>query len=563
MKKFTLTLAAALLAVTSAFSQTAASLQPLTSFSPKALAQQPLQQLQLPVARNAHRAPLFEQPAGKLFDQVVASYGGYGRNWLYGLMDVSTDGGMGKIVEGDDGNIYIYNLPTYVNCESWVKCERAEGDTIVIKKQMIDQREGSEAVYDYYITRVVWQWTDEAAGEGVFVEEEGDIKLLYNNGELRSTDENKDPFQEGSYAIGCVYTTDGTTFTWEGATNWNLFYQPLTEGLVELPEGAELETITVSYKNVNGNSAAEQVKVAFVGNEVYLNVYQQGVYIKGTIEGDKLTFKSGQYVGNYAGQYYLFFVGERYYTIHDDATDQDVQAAELLDALVFDYDAEKRSFKTDDVLVINVGKNTTHLYLTALVAPYFYFYEEVPATPADPVVTNYNATLSQWGYNALQFTISATDVDGNFIVPEKLTWRAWIDDEPFIFSPDDYEDLTEEMEEIPYGFSLPSFDIYTSFYTFYFEPAKNVGIQTIYRGGGEERRSNIVYFDLATSQIVKEVDEEFIVTSVHETPAQAKAVSTVYHDAAGRLVKADAKGFVVKTVTLADGTTRSFKQIRK
>ena len=50
-----------------------------------------------------------------------------------------------------------------------------------------------------------------------------------------------------------------------------------------------------------------------------------------------------------------------------------------------------------------------------------------------------------------------------------------IDDEPFIFTPDDYEGLTEEMEEIPYGWYDSNYDIYTSFFTFYFEPAKNVG----------------------------------------------------------------------------------------
>ena len=48
-----------------------------------------------------------QQPAGTLLDNMITSYGGYTRNWIYGLMDVTTDGGVGKIVEGEDGNIYI------------------------------------------------------------------------------------------------------------------------------------------------------------------------------------------------------------------------------------------------------------------------------------------------------------------------------------------------------------------------------------------------------------------------------------------------------------------------
>lgn len=573
MKKFTLSVFIAALTVCSASAQSLTSqvLQPLPAFNPHKVAQVTSQ---LPsehpkaapslISRAADASTIItETPEGTLYDQVMLSYGAYGRNWLYGIMDVSTDGGMGKIVDGADGNVYIYNLPTYLNAGSWVKAERAEGDTIVIHRQLIDQREGSDAVYDYYITKMVWEWTDEAAGEGRFVEAQGDtdMKLLYKDGVLNSIEANTDPFVEGSYALGAVYTTDNETFTWEGATNWNLHYEPLTDELVQLPDGAELETITVSYSDINGNNSAEQVKIAFVGNDVYLNVFQQGVYAKGTIEGDKLIFKSGQYLGSYYNTYYIFFVGERFKTVVDPSTGQEYQTAEIIDELVFDYNADDRSFKTDDALVINAGKTSPRLYLSALLAPSFYFFKEVPAIPANPQITNYNATYSQWGYNALQFTLSATDKDGNFIVPEKLTWMAYIDDEPFIFSPDDYEGLTEDMEEIPYGFIDSNYDIYTSYFTIFFEPAKNVGIQTIYRGGDKENRSDIVYYDLATSETYTEPFDNTTVGVAGVSAAQPATVA--YHDAQGRRVAANAKGLVIKTVTQANGTSRSIKRFQK
>ena len=105
-----------------------------------------------------------------------------------------------------------------------MKAERTEGDTVVIKKQLIDQRQGSEALYNYYITKVVWQWSNKEAGEGKFVEAEGDtdIKLIYRDGILKSIAENTDPIFGEGYAIGAVYTTDNKTFTWEGCTNWNI-----------------------------------------------------------------------------------------------------------------------------------------------------------------------------------------------------------------------------------------------------------------------------------------------------------------------------------------------------
>ena len=564
MRKSLLTFAAVFFSMITASAQQFESLpQPIQSFNPATVAHAP--QLSQPVAQ--HKAPMAasiitEQPAGKLYDRIITSYGGYTRNWIYGIMDSSTDAGMGKIVEGDDGFIYIYNLPTTLAAGSWVKAERAGGDTIVIERQLIDQRQGSDATYDYYLTRVVWEYTDQSTGEGRFVEakDETSMKLLYRDGVLQSIEDNADPFQEGHYALGAVYTTDNQTFTWEGATNWNIYFEPFTDQLLQLPEGANVEHITVTYNP--DSPKAEQVACAFVGNDVYLNVVTEGVYVKGTIDGDKLRFKSRQFVGEYYGQYFLFFAGQRFVKKFDEATQQEYETVELLDELVFDYNPADRSFKTTDALAINAGRNTARLNLVTLREPYFYFFNEVPATPADPVITNYNATIGQYGYNALQFTIISTDVDGNFMVPEKVTWRAWIDDEPFIFSTDDYSGLTEDMEEVPMGWNDPNYDIYTSFYTFFFEPAKNVGLQTIYRGGGEERHSNVVLYDLATSQILNVPEDE--ITAVGLTQKDdAQTVSTQWNDAAGRQVSPASKGFIIRTDVYSDGTRKSYKLIRK
>lgn len=579
MKRFFTLFVSAVLTATIAVAQPSAGNrpQPLKPFNPKNVFSAPYQLSKSATLDPSHKAApkqsvarvnadagtiIRNQPEGKLLDNMIASYGGYTRNWLYGLMDVTTDGGVGKVVEGTDGNIYIYNLPTNLSAESWVKAERGEGDTIVIHRQLIDQREGSDAVYDYYLTKLVWEYTNEATGEGRFVEATGDtdVKLLYSNGVLRSTEDNIDPFVEGHYALGAVYTTDGESFTWEGNTNWNLYYEALTDKKIVLPEGAQLETITVDYTNASGTPTSEQLSVAFVGNEVYLNILDATTFIKGTIDGNKLTFKSGQYLGIYYDMYHLFFTGQHYSTLFDEASQQEYETAEIIDELVFDYDPETRSFSTDEAFVINVGKKSARLYLLALRAPKFYFYTEVPATPADPVITNYNATLAQWGYNALQFSIQATDVDGKFIVPEKLSWQAYVDDEPLIFSPDDYSGLTEEMEEIPYGWSDPGFDIYTSFFTLYFEPAKNVGIQTIYRGAGEERRSNIVYYDIATSEIIK-VDPDTAAGIQHLENATNPIVG--YYDLTGRKVKETTRGLLIKTVTAADGIRKNVKVVRK
>ena len=133
---------------------------------------------------------------------------------------------------------------------------------------------------------------------------------------------------------------------------------------------------------------------------------------------------------------------------------------------------------------------------------------------------------------------------------------------PLIFSTDDYSGLTEDMEEVPMGWNDPNYDIYTSFYTFFFEPAKNVGLQTIYRGGDEERHSNVVLYDLATSQILNVPEDD--ITAVGLTQKDdAQTVSTQWNDAAGRQVSPASKGFIIRTDVYRDGTRKSYKLIRK
>ena len=277
--------------------------QPASSFNPAHV----MKMVQLPdvqplrhVAAADASDIITEQPAGKLYDGLIASYGAFTHNWLYGTMDATTDAGITKIVEGDDGFVYLYNLPTTFNSGTWVKAERTEGDTILVRRQHIDQRTSYDGAttYDYYLTRLVWEWTNQETGEGRFVAATGDqdMKLLYRDGVLKSIEDNADPYVDGHYAIGVLYTTDGVDFKWEGYANWNLLFEPMTYEKVQLPEGAKLEYITVTYDPESPK--AEQIPCAFVGNDVYLTVVTEGTYVKGTIEGDKLIFKSEQFVGD-------------------------------------------------------------------------------------------------------------------------------------------------------------------------------------------------------------------------------------------------------------------------
>ena len=144
-------------------------------------------------------------------------------------------------------------------------------------------------------------------------------------------------------------------------------------------------------------------------------------------------------------------------------------------------------------------------------------------------------------------SIPTTDVDGNYILPGKLFYNVYFDDsvDPFVFTTATYTNLTEDMTDVPYGYDDGyDFMFRGSSNTFYFyQPAeKNVGVQTVYKGGGEVRRSNIVWM---TNEAA----------AVDRTVADCQPQSVEYFDLQGRCVAAPSKGLYLKKQVFANGKT--------
>ena len=562
MRKFTLIILAALLAATTTFAQTnsreqrhPAKGQSLAQFQRSArqgsravskqlrAEQNTLQRQHKAVSkqqvRRAAGISFDETPEGTVIDNLVASYKGIAYSWFYGWYDSSSDGNSATIVEGTDGNLYIKGLTPvlYDDDYFWIKAEKAEGENeYVVHKQVA----GYYSYYDEddYITRLVY---DEESS--YYVEaEDTDLKFTYKDGVLT--------LAEDTY-YGIVYEDEGE-WEWDGAVYWNFKAEPLTETYAVLPEGVEAEEFVLQY-----DEGAKPVQLAIVGNKVYVQSYSTvpGWYV-GTISGDKVTFENNQFLG-YDTRYTSFqwlttaTLSEEW----DEEYEEYYTAATITDRLEFDYNAEARTLTAPEntALFINGAKDRIY-YAERYLNPRFFVFNEVAAVPADPEITNW------WDYDEyyesaeLDFNISTTDVDGNYITPAKLSYQVYVDDELFVFEQDEYEDLDGDYDELPYGYS-DGYWIGETYLSLFFQPAKSVGLQSIYRGGGVENRSNIVVYDLETG-------DTGLVTGISRT--ETKTVSDEgYYDATGRKVAADAKGFVIKTVTFADGSKKSYKVIRK
>ena len=439
-----------------------------------------------------------DQPAGTYYNMVYAcSYFGY--SWLGGLYNGEHSDAFSEVVEGTDGCLYIHNMLTELKTEEgyWVKAEKVEGeaDTYVIHEQPIYVEEYWGETYTYSIMKVV------LSGNTLVPASNTDIKITWKNGTLRTVAEFNNP-NAITTAIGACDQYGG----WTGACNWNVTMTPQKAvAITELPAGVEPMEMVMKY--ISGYTeeyaddgettvqkpvyAAEKVKMAINGNDIYLQYYTAiDSWIKGTINGDKASFPNLQYLGadRNAGLY-VYFIG----------ADEDYA---MPDNVVFDYDATNKKLSNSKLDIYANGSKTQIYYLGVYTDPEIFQFVEIAATPqpVDPNTiygTNYNR---RYGYGYVDFEIPYFDVDGNYMNTDKLYYKVYVGDDEnntvFTFTPEEYSALTENMTEVPFSFSAADFWSNGTMHEFatYVNQAKNFGVQVIYKGGGEERASEICWY---------------------------------------------------------------------
>jgi len=334
-------------------------------------------------------------------------------------------------------------------------------------------------------------------------------------------------------------TADGVAF--DGAT-WTGDAQKV---VVTIAGNTQINSIVVSVKSEGegtepgtetGVDYTYQMQVGFDGNDVYfkgLSDNTADMWLKGTLseDGKTVTIPANQYLGTKS---VLWFNFDYYFTA--------VDAEGAMQDIVLSYDAEANKFTTDQTLVLHDGKRS-------LGEPYQTFYDvvitkipEFAATPADPEIDSYKLDSN---IPHIDFVVPAEDVDGNAILASKLFYTMWIEKEgveqPFVVSADLYRDVEENMTEIPYTYD-DGYDIYTGGSRFYINTEDNIatwkkiGVQSIYYGGGECNKSNIVWIE-------NPIYDETVV-GISQVNAETAKVNVVF-DLQGRRVAKVGKGLYI------------------
>ena len=497
--------------------------------------------------RATEEEPSMDVPEGTLYDNMYATSFAYGLGWgdIY-IQDV--DGGIGKVVEGTDGNLYIYNPISqgyiWFSILPWIKAEPAGDGKYVVTLPQLYILDYGDPYYAYCMHY------DEEEGMPV-VEEEGQIEFTWENGVLT---------QLGDKFIGlCDATAD-----WFYMADQHIVYAPQTDEAITVPENMYVQGYTMTYLSDPTDLTKTKetiVSIAIDGEDIYmgnLNNNNPDSYIKGHLADGKATFPTRQYLGvdaYYNGHIYVL-TGDAY--VDTETYGSPVFNYNLNDEIVFNVDEDARDIVAEwpASMITNVGPTTLSI-ISDYVAPGLVAFDEVPAVPATPIFTDEDLMVNNAsGWSVLHFTIPTVDVDGNKLNENKLYYNIILDHAVYTFEPETYICLSTAMTDIPYKFEDNiNFDIYMSngrhtvyLYTTNFAA---VGVQSIYTAGDEENRSEIAYVFRPNP------------SGINELAQGAQVVGTRYFDLTGReLSAAPASGLYLQCVTYNDGTTATIKVMK-
>ena len=414
---------------------------------------------------------------------------------------------------------------------------------------------------------------------------------------------------EGCLAIVHYNVTDMFRLNVDDITIGEFEPEPEPEAptvIYDIPEGCETftyyrnsATIYNGWFGISGGFTDGKFTVAFdpTNNDVYMQnpmwYYDtQDVWVKGTFDPETgiITIPTGQYLyWSDAYQYGVILALGSTYIYEEEGedgyylgTELDDRATEIqfqiegdniyLLSTEGDFNAEFPNNYNAYGMYTYYSDNDEWTCIEFANAngeePFGYMVNLVPAVPADPTADDWYDCGDESGYSKFYFTLPTTDVDGNMIDPEYLSYAVWINDGDgniyqFTFPAVDYTfDLYEDIDEVPYELYSSAVDFHNYFIYMYrtneegYEPLfvrdddhnGNIGIQVFYTVDGERNASNIVWLYEVPS-------------SVNEMNAGKTVANVRYFNVAGQEM-AQPSGMTIKVTTYTDGTTSAVKVVK-
>lgn len=501
-------------------------------------------------------APIIDaQPEGKLHANFYFSGESF-VNMMGYEAQLPFDGIWGKIVEAPDNKtIYINNPIGAYYSDAWIKGERTTGDTIEVKlPQQFVHEEYDGMSNDAWLYKLV----------PVKVEQDGETYTTFKPDSTSQTVK----YVWRNDSIVLVNTTQDSKLLgmcteageWYGYGDYIQQYTVFDQQPVAPKDETKATQMSITYYD-SGQMYGRVKKAVREGNDIYIAGLNENIpsgWAKGTISGNKATFSGHQYMGlDSVTASYAFFEPVSRSMVWDSEIGDSIENLTLADAITFDYDADKGTLSTDSTFVANQGYkmfNQVFTYDGATIEPW----TEKAATPlaVDASTMSYMPFSEEYGYGLLAFAPSEFDADGYILDANKLYYSIYLDDDVLTIDPDEYKLFPYETTEIPFTYSdMLDFVNYAGLWQVYtfVTGIDRIGVQMIYKGGGEVRKSAITY--------ISATDEN--PSAVSNVAQTGKVAGVTYTDLSGRRVSRPGKGLFIQTTRLADGTITTSKRLFK
>ena len=369
--------------------------------------------------------------------------------------------------------------------------------------------------------------------------------------------------QDGDFSISDdmgIWTGDGTSVSFDvikGSGNQAriksimVFFFDYSTATVTVPEFASIMPYEMKAKVSDPNdwySEPEEktiaVKVGFKGTDVYfqgLSEKASTAWAKGKIDGDKVTIP-GWSMG----------------TFEIDNVFGDPEVCYMtFGATEFAYDAETgkfttESYKTKDPNAFSEIDEDIEEFTEVTITRK----PEVAAVPRLPEVTDFVGTGSD---RYVAISVPAVDKDSTILFTNKLGYMLFVEkEEGKVESLTLTKDLYgfDDLAEIPYDFTDNSYVLRKRVALLQADEElqswKKIGIQSVYRGGDVENKTDINWYAL---------DEYWVVTGIQVVNPEVHSVE--YFDLLGRKAGSSSRGLFIKQIRLLDGSIKVVKVLRR
>ena len=536
----TLLLAAATLVSAASFAQTTAS-----SLKQPKKTQLVMGKTAAPASllKAASKAPemITKQPEGKLYKDMYGYSEGFVSQWGAIYEDVR-DGVARDFVVGNDGSYYMKSPISAQPTDSWIKGDKAEGDTIVFKlpQQIYTLDYGDGNPIKYYASRLVYQQVD---GENQYVldEKSQDIKFVWRNDSLIKCDK------------------DALLGMTSEAGDWNGLGDLVSETTIcpfsnEAPKDLSKATKYIFTFHPSERTTTQRIsQVVIEGDDFYANNIDANIpdaWIHGKINNGKVVFSGAQFLGldKNASQFRFNFPANVYY---DDETY--MTEYKTMDEVSFDYDAATGNLSNCQYgFMSNYGYRLIALEMQVMMQPTFEAWDGVIARPQNPKILQYSPAETASGW--VVFDLPRNNVENSFMDQSNVYYNIYFDDELATFYPDQYLGIKKEMTDVPVDFNDTQrydFQTYGSQHrvVIYDSGISCVGVRAVYVNGDERLYSDIVYSDGT------------VISGIKNASADAKTKSISYYDLSGRMIQNPKHGLFIKKTVMSDGSVKTSKTV--